>query len=173
VEEREYSFAEQRGAVRVVVGRAVVGEEVLVARVEEQLRAGRLSELTGPGKGFLRPLVVFHHVNVERAALWPAALELRRRQGGVEKESSLGTRPGLRQRLRRHDAEREAAVHELVREILGCGAPALEDRAEADLTGVRDAVVDRVEGLALKEIGRVDDVARGSKPVRERHDAGG
>ena len=111
-------------------------------------------------------------MDLERDALRPGALELRRRQGGVEEEGPLRTGPRLRQHLRRHHAEREAAVDELVREILGRGAAALEDRAEADLSRVRDAVVDRVEGLALVEVGRVHYVALATQPVRERHDPG-
>ena len=56
------------------------------------------------------------------------------------------------------------------RQVLGRGAAALQDRVEADLSGVVNALVDRAEGLALLAIRRVNDVPGSPELVGERDD---
>ena len=121
---------EQRRSALVVVGEAVVGEQVPVARVEEQLGAVvRLDELPRRGQILLGPLVVLHHVDLDRDARRPGAVaELGGRQCCREQQRSLAARARLGQQLRGHDAEREAGIHELVRQSFRREPAALEDR---------------------------------------------
>ena len=91
----------------------------------------------------------------------------------MEEQSSL--RAGLRlgQHLRRHRAEREPAVDDLVRQSLGGEPAALDDRVEADLLGVADALVAVDEDPAFVEIRDVDDVTRRAQVVGEGQAPGG
>jgi hypothetical protein len=65
---------------------------------------------------------------------------------------------GLRQLLCGHDAQREAGVDDPVRMVAGRAHAPLEQLAEADLAGVRQTVVEVVEGAAVVQVGRVHDV---------------
>src|SRR5205823_12143207 len=67
----------------------------------------------------------------------------------------------------------EPAVDELVRQALGGKPAALGDRAEADLLGVADAVVELGERPPVVEIRSVDRVPRCAKLVREGEEARG
>jgi hypothetical protein len=77
----------------------------------------------------------------------------------------------LGEELRRHAAEREARVDELVGQTFCRCAAAIEDRPEADFARIADAVVDRVERVAVVEIGGVDRVSGCAQLVGERLDA--
>jgi hypothetical protein len=91
----------------------------------------------------------------------------------MEEQGAARALTGRGQRVCRHHAERHACVDDPVRELLGGGAAALDDRVEPDLLGVSDALRDLREAPALEEIGDVDDVPRGAQVVREGVDAVG
>jgi len=79
---------------------------VRVARIEKQLDTFcALDELPRGGQVLLGPLVVLHHVDLERHALGPRVAELRSRQRGTEEQRAARAGTGLRQQLRRHHAE--------------------------------------------------------------------
>jgi hypothetical protein len=61
----------------------------------------------------------------------------------------------LGQLLRGHDAERQAGVDEFGRQRACRPLAALDNLGEADLLGVGHSLLDRGEGLPLKEIGCV------------------
>ena len=82
LQEHEHAFREQCRSVFVVVGEAVVSEQVSIAGIQEQLRALNRLELAGGVEVFQRPLVGLHHVDLQRDALRPRVPELRSRQGG-------------------------------------------------------------------------------------------
>src|SRR5437867_4153327 len=102
-EKAERALLEQRRGLFVVVGHAVVGEQVPLAGVEEKLCARRLDELAGGGEVLLGPLVALHHVDLERDAVRPGAAELGGRHGAVEEEGSRRAGASLSQLLSRHD----------------------------------------------------------------------
>ena len=143
-----------------------------IAGVQEQLRAvDRLDELTGSRKVLDRPLVVLHHVDLEGDSGRPGSAELGGRESGAEEQRSLGTWSRLGQLLCCHDSEREPGIDELVRQAGRREPAALLNRPEANLLRVADALVEVGEGLAVVEVGRVNDVAGGSQFVREREEA--
>ena len=171
VEEAERSFREQCRGIFVVVGEAVVGEQVSIAGIQEQLRAlDCLHDLAGGGEVFVDPLVVLHHVDLERDALRPRAAELLGREGGAEQQGSLRARPRLGQHLRGHHPEREPGIDQAVGQGLSGKATALEDRVEAGFLGVANALVEVGEGLALVQIWSVHDVSGGAEPIGEGED---
>jgi hypothetical protein len=150
---------------------------VPIAGIHEQLRAlYRLVELARDFEIFVGrqgPLVGVHHVHLERDSLRPRAAELGGRDTGVDQHGSAGAGTRLGQHLRRQHPEREADVDDLVRQAVGGESTALDDRAEADLLAVADAVGQRGEGLAVVEIRGVNDVSRSAKLSGERPDAVG
>jgi len=93
--------------------------------------------------------------------------------GGVEQQRSSRARARLRELLRRHYAEREAGVDELVGQRVRGVHPAFDHRAETDLSGVRETLVDRAEGATVEEVGGVHRVAGASQLVREGVEARG
>jgi hypothetical protein len=97
-------------------------------------------------------------VDLERRALGPGAAELGERQRRVKHQRAAGTRPRLCQLLGRHPAEREAGVDELGRQVLRRSDAVVEERAESDLAGVCNSLLDRVKGLSVVEIWRVHGV---------------
>jgi len=70
----------------------------------------------------------------------------------VEEERPLSSRAGLSQLLRRHDPERETGVDKFAGEPVRGTYPALEDLAETDLPGVRQTVIETVEGMAVVDV---------------------
>ena len=78
----------------------------------------------------------------------------------MEEQRALRARTCLGELLGRHDPEGEAGVDELRRQPFGGGDAALEQRTEAQLLGVGNAVVELGERLAVVQIGGVDDVTR-------------
>ena len=87
VEEAEHALPEQCRGAFVVVGQAVVSEQVPIAGVQEQLRAlDRLGELAGGVEIALSEdqLVGVHHVDLEPDAMGPRAAELGERDGGLD-----------------------------------------------------------------------------------------
>lgn len=90
---------------------------------------------------------------------------------GVEEQRPPRTRPGLRQLLRRHDAQREAGVDELGGQLVGGPDAAPEDLVEADLPGVADSGIQGVERAAVIAVRRVHGVTGAAQFVGERHDA--
>ena len=111
-------------------------------------------------------------MDLERGTLAPGAAEFGERNRGVKQQRAAGARPRVGQHLRRHPAEREPGIDKLRRQALGRGAATLQDRVEADLSGVVNALVDRVEGLAVVEIRRVNDVPSSPELVGERDNPG-
>src|ERR671918_823548 len=176
IEEAEHALLEQRRGALVVAGQAVVSEQVSVARIQEQLRPlYRLVELAGGFEVFVRrqrPFVGVHDVDLERDALRPRAAELRRRDATVEQQGSLRTGPCLGQHLRRHRAQREPGIDDLVRQAVRGHSTALDDRVEADLLRVLHAVGELREGLAVVEIREVHDVSGSPELVGERQASG-
>ena len=82
-----HALLDERRSVLVVVGEAAVGEEVPIARIQEQLGAlGLLRDLAGDVG--VPPLVGLPRVDLERDALRPGAAELRRGDTGMEQERS-------------------------------------------------------------------------------------
>ena len=172
-EEAEHALHEQPRGGLVVVGQAGVGEQVLVARVEEQLRGiGHLDQLTGGVEVALRDeqLVGVHRMDLDRGVVRPGAPELGDRDTGMKQQGALRARPGLGQHLRGQHPEREPGVDDLVRQALGGGPAALDDRVESDLPGVGDAVRQGAEGLALVEVGHGHPVAGAAELVCELAD---
>ena len=174
LQEREHAFPEQCRSLFVVVEEAVVSEQVPIARIQEYLRAlDCLVELAGGLEVFPdNPLVVLHHVDLQREALRPGVAELRGWESSGKEQGSFGARTSLGQHLRRHHPERESAVDELVRQALSGESTALEDRVEADLLRVADALVERSERLAVIEIRSMDGVSGSAEFVRERKESG-
>ena len=84
-----------------------------------------------------------------------------------EQQGALGARARLGQHLRGHHSEREPGVDELARQPIGGASTALDDRPEANLPCVADALVQVGEGLAVVEVGGVNDVSGSSQRVGE------
>ncbi|MEJ7720704.1 MAG: hypothetical protein WKF58_09770 [Ilumatobacteraceae bacterium] len=74
-------------------------------------------------------------------------------------------RSGLSQLLRRHHPEREPGVDDAAGQFVRCANAALADLPEADLTGVRHALVEGLERAAVVEVGRVHRVPRSTQFV--------
>ena len=88
-QESEHALPQLCGRLLVVVGEAAIGEQMLIARIQEQLRiVGRLDERTCGGEVFERPLVPLHHVDLDRHPLRPGIAELEDREGRVKQERS-------------------------------------------------------------------------------------
>ena len=135
---------------------------MLVAGVEKQLGIlGLLDERAGGVDVAVvdEERVRVHRVHLDRYAVGPGGAELRDRNGGVEQQCSLRSRPGLRQLLRGEYAEREPAVHEPVGEPLDRPYSALDHLAEADLPGMAHPFLHGVEGAALEQIRRMHGMA--------------
>jgi hypothetical protein len=99
---------EQRRGAFVLARQAVVSEQVLIAGVQEQLRAlDRLGKIAGDVEIALRDkqLIGVHRMDLERDAVRPWTPELRGRDTGVKQQSSLRTWPRLGQHLRAHRPE--------------------------------------------------------------------
>src|SRR2546426_3620159 len=172
LQEREHALLEQRRSAFVVVGEAVVSEQVSITGVQEQLRALGLDQLARGGEVFGSPFVVLHHVDLERDSRRPRAPELGGRDSSVKQQGTLGARARLGQHLSGHHPEREPAIDEFVRQALGGESTALEDRVEPDLLRVADALVERSERLAVIEIRGMDSVSGCAKLVREGKESG-
>src|SRR5271170_731728 len=87
VQEGEHALPEQRRGALVVAGQAAVGEQVLIAGVQEQLRAlGGLDQIAGRVEIALadEELVGVHAVNLDWHAVGPWSAELRSRDAGVK-----------------------------------------------------------------------------------------
>ena len=110
-------------------------------------------------------------MDLERNALRPPVPELRGGESGAEEQGAASATPCLGEQLRRHHAEREPCVDELVRELLGGEPPTLHDRVETDLLRVADALVEVVERLAVVQVRRVDGVPDGSQVLGEAENA--
>src|ERR1700694_5063861 len=84
LQEREHALRKQCRGFLVVVGEAVVSEQVAVAGVQEQLRAldGFVELAGGVEVSFLHPLVSLHHVDLQRDSMRPGAAEFRGRESG-------------------------------------------------------------------------------------------
>jgi hypothetical protein len=74
--------------------------------------------------------------------------------------------------LRRQRPEREAGVDDFVRQAFSGESAAPDDRVEADLLGVANAVGEFGEGLAGVEIRGMSDVSGSTKFLGEREAAG-
>ena len=70
-QEGECPLLEQPRGVLVEVGQAAVGEQVPVARVQEQLDPLGFGQLTRGGEVLLRPLVALHQVDLRRDSSRP------------------------------------------------------------------------------------------------------
>src|SRR5215210_9253222 len=169
-EEAEGALLEQRRRALLVVGEAVVGEQVAITRIQEQLGLfDRGVELAGGVEVALeRPLVALHQVDLERNTGGPRAAELLGRNAAAEEQRSLRARPRLGEHLSRHRAERKTRVHQLVRQAFRGDPTAFENGVEADLPGVANAVLEVVESRPVVQIGSVHDVPRSAELIRER-----
>jgi hypothetical protein len=87
------------------------------------------------------------------------ASELRDREARVDEQGPAGTGAGLRELLGDRDPEGEAGVDGLGADPVGGGDAALGQRAEPRFTREGHAVLDRVEGAPVEEVGRVHGVA--------------
>jgi hypothetical protein len=85
----------------------------------------------------------------------------------VKQQGSFGTWTRLGQHLRRQHPEREPGIDDLVRQAVGGESTALDDRVEADLLGVANAVGEFGEGLAFAEIRGVNDVSGSAELIGE------
>ena len=133
---------EQRRGAFVVVGQAVVSEQVSIAGVQEQLCAvDRLDKFARGWKILHGPLVVLHHVDLEGDSRRPGGAELRGWESSAEQQRSLGTMTRLGQHLRGQRSEREPGIDEIVRQAIGGESTALLNRPEANLLRVADALV--------------------------------
>src|ERR687897_889778 len=92
VEEGQHTFCEQRCGVFVVRRQAGVGEQVLLAGIEEQFGVrGRRDQSAGCVEvAFVdEELVGIHPVNLDRDSRWPCTAELGGRYAGVEQLGTL------------------------------------------------------------------------------------
>jgi hypothetical protein len=85
----------------------------------------------------------------------------------VKQQGSLRTGPCLGQHLRRQNPEREPGIDDFVRQAVSGESGALDDRVEADLLGVANAVGEFGEDLAVVEIRRVHDVSGSAESIGE------
>jgi hypothetical protein len=91
----------------------------------------------------------------------------------LAEQRTARTGPGLRQLLSRKHTEREAGVHQIGGQPLGRTEAALEHLAEADLLGVGHSLLEKGEGAAVVQIGRVHGVPCAAQLVGERDHPGG
>ncbi len=178
IQELEHSPGEQRGRIRVVRRERAVGEVVLVAGVQEELRVlDLLHDLAGGVDVALadEDRVVVHAVDLDRDAVRPGSEGplAADREAGVEEQGSAGSGPCLCELLRRQHAEREPGVDELGRQFVGDADAALPHLVESDLTDVGETLVDALERASVEQVRRVHDVAGGPQVVGERAHAGG
>ena len=181
-EEPEHPLGEQCRRVRVVGRQRAVGEQVLVAGVDEQLGV----------VGLLRPALGRRRCRPRRrrtgrrpcrgsapAPRWARPIRTPRPAAGVEEQCAPRPRPGLRQLLGRHHAERETGVDELGRQSSAARIAALEHLVEADLLGVADArrpgcrTCDRRSSRACARCGRPAAVRRQTRAHPESAPARG
>ena len=108
-----------------------VGEEVLVAGIDEQLGGRRgVGQLACGRQVLVEELVALLAVDLHRHPLRPRLPELRDRDAGVHEQCPAGTGPGLREPLGDRHAEGESGVDEPGVELVGRGGAALPDRVE-------------------------------------------
>ena len=93
--------------------------------------------------------------------------ELGGRESSVKQQCSLGAWARLGQHLRGHYPEREPGIDELARQAIRGESTALCNRPEANLPRVADALVEVGEGLAVVEVGGVNNVSGSSQLVGE------
>src|SRR5260370_41145913 len=106
VEEAKHAFLEQLRGTFVVVGKAVVSEQMPIAGIQEQLSAlDGLNELARGGEVLHRPLVGLHHVGLEWNSPRPRAPKFGGREGGAEQQGSFCAGTSLGQHLRAHHPE--------------------------------------------------------------------
>ena len=120
-EERERPLGEQLRRALVVAREARVGEVVLVAGVEEELRVlGCLDQLASRVDVALadEDRVLVHPVDLRRNAVRPRSAEVRERDARVVEERPARSSAGLSELLRRDDAEGEPRVDELGGELV-------------------------------------------------------
>jgi hypothetical protein len=87
---------------------------------------------------------------------------------GVHQQGSPGAWTGLGQHLRGQHPQREPGIDDFARQVLRREPAALDDRVEANLLGVADALVELGEELAVVEIRGVNDVAGSAEFIGER-----
>ena len=146
-----HPLPEQRGRLRVVGVQRGVGEQVLVAGVEEQLggrpwRRRARARPAGPRRRTRRPPC--------RGSA-PARLRAtppRTPRPGCRSRSAgrRGLRDGSARALGDRDAEGEAGVDEVGTEAVGRGGAALRMRVEPGVAGVAEALLDAVERAAAR-----------------------
>ena len=90
----------------------------------------------------------------------------------MKQQGSLRTGPRLGQHLRRQHPEREAGIDDFGRQAVSGESAALDDRVEADVLGVANAVGEFAEGLAGVEIRGMNDVSGSAEFLGEREAAG-
>ena len=90
----------------------------------------------------------------------PATCRIGDRHARVEEQRAARAGTRLRELLRREDAEREAAIDELVRQGVRLAYASLDEVLESDLARMCDALLDRAERTAVEKIGRVHPVIR-------------
>ena len=111
----EHAPGQQRGRLRVVGGQRAVGEVVLVAGVEEQLRVLGLSTSSRAASMSPSPTKIGSaSIRGSAPARRPARPEPNSddRDAGIEEQRAARAGPCLRELLRREHAEREAGVDE-------------------------------------------------------------
>lgn len=159
-EKLEDALPEECRGVRPVGAQAGIGEIVLVAGVQEELRVrGRRDESAGSLEiAFVQDRIRVHAVDLHGYTRRPRRPGFRDRQTRVEQQRTARSGAGLSELLRRHDAKREPSVDELRGEGLRRALAALDDLAEPDLPRVRDAFSDRLERSSAEEVRCVDRV---------------
>src|SRR5882672_11798444 len=95
------------------------------------------------------------------------------RDTGVEEQRTPRTRSRLGQLLGDRLAEREPAVDELGRKVVGQADAALAELVEPEPVDVSHARVDGVERLSVEQVRCVDRVPGSAKLVGKRANAGG
>ncbi len=85
----------------------------------------------------------------------------------MKQQGSLRTGPCLGQHLRGQHPEREPRIDDFVRQAVSGESAALDDRVEADLLGVANAIGEFGKGLAVVEVRGVDDVSGSAEFVGE------
>ncbi len=175
-EEVEHPLCEQRGGARIVRRQRTVGEEVLVAGVEEEFRVVGLGDERTGGVDVTfadEQGVRVHPVHLDRDAVRPGGAERGHRDAGVEQQRAVGSRPRLRELLGGEHAEREAGVDQVFGQAIDRAGAAIDHLREADLLRVAQPLLEGAEGAAVEEVWGVHGVPGAAQLIGEGDDARG
>jgi hypothetical protein len=159
-------------------GKRAVGEVMLVAGVEEELRVlDLLDDLASSLDVALadEDRVVGHAVDLDGDTVGPGSERplAADRDTRVEEQRAAGAGTCLGQLLRHHLAEREPGVHQLVGQVGGGSFAPLDHLLHPGRLDEGHTLVDRIERPPVEKVGCVHCVPGGPELIRERLEARG